>query len=93
MTFRTVFSDFAPSSLPAIPSNWTDSSWINNACPSFDCGNLTVFVDYEHPNQRECTDICGARYSVHNNASDFTDVVFESDDWDAVLEFVATFRT
>lgn len=44
--FRTEFPDFDPATMPEIPSNWTDTSWDNDTCPSFAAQeNITVFVD------------------------------------------------
>jgi hypothetical protein len=79
MTYRT-----DPATLPAIPVSWTDISWRNDMCPSFDAGTYHVFVDFAHPAQREYED--RPRFVVM--PKDGLSTPFESDDWDAVLAFV-----
>jgi hypothetical protein len=39
MSYREEFPDFDPAAMPAIPQHWGDTSWHNDACPSFDAGN------------------------------------------------------
>jgi len=54
MAYSDEFPDFDPTTLPAIPPTWTDTSWHNDACPSFftETG-FTVFVDYQKAASRE----------------------------------------
>lgn len=86
MTWKEEFPDF--DHMPDIPENWTDISWHNDTCPSFECGKLRIFVDYEDESLREfaCT-----RFSVINETDDATEqmIVLDSDDWSEVLKFVA----
>lgn len=89
MTFREEFPDFDPTAMPAIPANWRDQSWHNDSCPSFNAGNgRVVFIDFADAAQREFPDI--SRFTVHADPeiADSNDVLFESDDWAAVLAFV-----
>jgi hypothetical protein len=90
MTYRQEFPDFDPATLPAIPAEWTDTSWHNDTCPSFNAGNgKVVFVEYADPAQREFADV--ARFTVHADPAtvDSNDVLFESEDWAEILAFVA----
>jgi len=83
--FRTEFPDYDPASMPAIPATWTDVSWHNDSCPSFDTGTgLMVYVDYADPEQREFD---SPRFSVirDRETNDGCEVVLATDDWQAVL--------
>ena len=44
MTIQTAFPDFDLNRLPAIPANWTDISYCNDECPSFQCGDCQIFI-------------------------------------------------
>jgi hypothetical protein len=88
MTYREQFPDFDPATMPAIPAEWQDTSWHNDACPSFRIGNgKMVFIDHADPAQRE---FAVTRFSVqadpevHNS----NDVLLDTDDWSDVLEAV-----
>jgi hypothetical protein len=48
------FPDYDVTTLPTMPVGFVDSSWHNDACPSFTKGDLTVFVDYADSAMREC---------------------------------------
>jgi hypothetical protein len=86
MSFQSEFPDFAPATMPAIPAGWADESWHNDTCPRFLTGNgFTVFVDYADEALREFDG--GARFAVQPEAS--CENLLETDDWDAVLAFVA----
>lgn len=90
MTYRTEFPDFDPATMPAIPAGWRDQSWHNDLCPSFNAGNgKVVFIDFADPAQREMKE--GARFVVLRDPEldDCNDTMFQSDDWEAVLAFVA----
>lgn len=92
MTFRKEFPDYDAATLPAIPDSWTDQSWHNDTCPSFCTGNgVVVFVDYGDTAKREFSD--GVRFTVHTDPemTNSNDVLLETDDWAAVLTFVAGF--
>jgi hypothetical protein len=63
MTFRTEFPDFDPTTMPAIPADWEDISWHNDACPSFKTPNgYTVWIDYADETQREFN--AGERFGI-----------------------------
>lgn len=87
---------------PPIPSAWVETSWHNDACPSWraypthelsdvemqTARLLVVFVDFLDPAQRDVGD--GPRYSVDwSNADGTCCSIFGSDDWDQVLAHVA----
>lgn len=90
MTYRDEFPDFDPATLPAIPPEWTDQSWHNDACPSFNTGKgIVVFVDFENTADREFEGAC-QRFCVQRDPEtcDDNDVIFETDEWAEVLAFV-----
>lgn len=97
-TFRTEFPGFDPATLPAIPADWTDVSWKNDACPSFLAAagptwEILVFVDWADPAERE---LGGAsRYSVQRHANDGDDGAcsFSSDSWPAIVACVNALAT
>jgi hypothetical protein len=53
--FRKSFPEFAECEIPPflLSAPWTDDSWHNDACPSFVCGAVKVFVDASDPKHRE----------------------------------------
>jgi hypothetical protein len=70
--------------LPEIPLDWEDISWHNDACPSWQCGDKAVFIDYLNPEDRKY--IGSYRYSVHD--IDSCSCLFKSNDWDDIKHFV-----
>ena len=96
---RAEFPDYDTATLPPIPDDWEESSWHNDACPSFTASadRLHVFVDYADPAAREFRD--GPRFNVRGNMfgidggdDDFTDELLNTDDWAEVLRFVADWK-
>lgn len=88
------FPDFDLSTLPAIPADWEEDSWHNDACPSFTAhdGKLKIYVDYDTPELREFPELA-FRYSVssYNDAGDIL-THLETNDWPAVLAFVESWQ-
>lgn len=82
------FPDYNLSTLPAIPTDWQDASWVNDVCPSWQSGNLMVFIDYEKMEDREM-DI-EERYRVSDYET--SDLYLATNDWQAVLDYVKTFE-
>lgn len=90
MTYRTEFPDYDPATMPTIPEGWADQSWHNDACPSFNAGNgKVVFIDFADKSLREWEGDL-ARFTVHADpqVTDHNEVLYESDDWSAILAFV-----
>lgn len=93
-TFQTEFPDFDPATLPAIPSHWVDSSWRNDACPSFEAGEgLRVWVDYADPANREFPESprFGLQACEKNEGAALADIV-ASDLWEDILRHAIAFR-
>ena len=83
------FPDFDQATLPLIPEAWEDSSWHNDACPCFTVGRLQIYIDFDKVEDRELQG--GHRFCVLREAKDKLAVedVLSTDDWQAVLAFVA----
>ena len=94
MQYQVAFPDYDPATLPLIPADWIDTSWANATCPSFKAPNgLEVYVDYLDPQQRECAE-CGEseRFSVLRHLqSGGVQELLHSNDWQAVVSFVASY--
>jgi hypothetical protein len=89
-TWRTEFPDFPEADMPAIPADFADTSWHNNACPSFtsDAAELTLWIDYADVSMREHGP--GHRFQLEprRDGVEITGDGFSSDDWAAVLAFI-----
>lgn len=94
------FKDFDLATLPAIPWTWQESSWHNDACPSFTIGDtlgsgegIQVFVDYHDPQQSEFPElrVNGGfrRFNAQsiNSDGDRADIA-SSNDWNDILAAV-----
>jgi hypothetical protein len=93
MAYSDAFPTFSPSSLPAIPSTWEDTSWGNDPCPSW-CtpSGLTVLVDFEEPSMREFPEEGPRFHVIDPTGRDVVDV-YDGDDWEEVLRWVGLWRT
>lgn len=83
MSYREEFPSFPSHAIPAelLGNGWTDTSYRNDVCPSFEHGEFTVFVDFPDASVREYAD--ATRYRVyHPNGEE------ESNDWFDIVEFV-----
>lgn len=70
---------------PPLPSTWEDTSWHNDACPSWHVGNeVYVYVDFEEASEREFPE--SQRFTVINMATDT--VIIHTDVWEEVLNAV-----
>lgn len=83
MSITTEFPTYPLSSLPPIPSTWEDTSWHNDACPSYHTGNgVYVYVDFEEASEREYPEST-ERFSVVHIDNDIT--LYSGNDWEEVL--------
>lgn len=92
MSYRTEFPDFDPSTMPAIPAGFVDTSWRQDMSPRFTCPllGLAVWTDYADPEEREFPG--SARFGLTFEAMTMdgqlitNDVatLAESDDWRAI---------
>jgi hypothetical protein len=89
------------STLPAIPADWTDASWHNDACPSFntpamaDGSYVTVFIEALRPEDREMNDRRFGAYLVSDDGHGhgIADTPFaNTDDWSKLLRQVEIAR-
>lgn len=93
---RREFPDYDVATLPPVPVAWEDTSWHNDAAPSFEpFTGCRVWVDYADAQRRELGPDrvrFGAYYEAED-AQSSTDTVdiYEGDDWDALLAAVIGF--
>lgn len=94
MTFREEFPDYPAGEMPAAPEGFDDTSWHNDACPSFtsDALGLTIFVDYPTPEDREFPDTRRFSVSSQDHGVETSGPCFDTDDWQEVLDFIAAHR-
>lgn len=84
MSYREEFPDYDGATLPAIPDGWTDISWRNDDCPSWDAGNgVSVYIDYADPAQREWPE--NERFTVIRDAWR----EYRTEDWAEALRIAA----
>lgn len=84
------FPDYPFNDLPLeVLTDFQDTSWHNDTCPSFRKGNVIVWVDWPDPRERE--DFEGHRFIVCRLDNDGClteeEPLLETDDWNAVLAF------
>jgi hypothetical protein len=75
---KNAFPEYDTATLPPIPKDWTDISWRNDVCPSWQWGVYQIFVDYLEADQE--------RFSVCD--IEFGDCLLSTDNWGEVLEYV-----
>lgn len=84
MSYREEFPHFPGDSIPLgiFVNGWTDRSYRNDVCPSFEHGEFTLFVDFPDASKREYEDAPRYRCYHANGEKD------ESDHWMDIVEFV-----
>lgn len=85
MSYRTEFPGFedAPAADWLRAFGFEDTSWHNDACPSFTCDVFVLWVDFKDPAAREFGPD-GPRYLITDEGRE----VLATDDWAAVRAFV-----
>ncbi len=74
MSYQTIFPDFddAASCERLLALGFADTSWGNDACPSFERDDVSIYVDYADASLSDWTERDDARFSVidgHNDQS------------------------
>ena len=87
-TALSEFPTYPLAALPALPPSWTDTSWRNEACPSYTVGDLQVWLDFPDPEQREFPELRRFMITRHGR-SDNEPPLLQTDDWTEVLAYVA----
>lgn len=89
MTFQTEFPDMPAADMPAIPAGFEDTSWHNDTCPSYSNAHYQIFIDYVDPAEREMS--CNPRFIIvpMQHGVEITADSLGTDDWNAVLAFLA----
>lgn len=88
-TVRVEFPDFPVDAIPALPEGFEDSSWHNDAAPSYICETLRLQAFFDFPNDADREMPGGKRYYLQTFA---LDMICETDDWAHVLEKIAVCR-
>jgi hypothetical protein len=86
VTFKTEFPDFPEADMPALPEGFSDTSWHNDACPSYSSPSFHIFIDYADVTQREHPNT--SRFTVSKTDDDEVSPVLDTDNWSDVLEFI-----
>lgn len=84
--WKEEFPDF--DHMPDIPQNWTDVSWHNDSCPSFECGKLRIWVDYQNPDLREVSTPYRFGVMTIDDDNGNQESLLDTDDWSEILSFV-----
>jgi hypothetical protein len=86
MTYQTEFPDYPVADMPEIPAGFADTSWRQDASPSFTSSShgLTIWIDYVDLTKREFKNT--HRFVVAD--VDGEDVL-ATDNWSEVLELIA----
>jgi len=82
-TIHNQFPDYPTDALPDL-SGFTDTSWHNDACPSFRKGDFLIWVDYPNPRERE--GFGDTQFVVQRVSDEAT--LLGTDDWTEVLALV-----
>lgn len=54
MTYAYEFPDMPAADMPDLPAGWFDTSWHNDACPSYTSPDgVVIWIDYADPDRRE----------------------------------------
>lgn len=91
--FKREFPDYPADAMPALPDAgmFTDTSWHNDACPSFtsDLLGLLVWVDYPDVSMREHANGCRFILEKQEAGIETGKTVCESDDWADIERAIA----
>lgn len=96
MTWKAEFPEFE--SMPELPEYMVDSSWHNDACPSFefmrsDCvtteyQTAKLWIEFEDPDLRET---CGKRFQITYEGLQ-TRLAFQTDNLECALNYIESVR-
>jgi hypothetical protein len=92
MTFATEFPDFPGSDMPPMPQGFDDTSWHNDACPSYrsEALGLVVFIDYVDHAKREMPEY-GVRFILLAD-DDSCHEIAASDEWSEITAAIDNCR-
>jgi hypothetical protein len=91
MTYRDAFPNYSPAEMPAIPAGFFDTSWHNDACPSFtsDPLGLTLWVDYAEPAARDYPTLPRYRLESQCAGVEVSGFHLETDDFALILSAIS----
>lgn len=90
-TYATEFPTFVLD--VEIPENWIDTSWHNDTCPSWQCGDRKVYVEFADPLDRELIGQAYGRFIIaeyrgEGPHDDYWAELYQGDDWAEVLRLM-----
>lgn len=97
MTYRTEFPSFPemPEAAVLLAQGWADTSWHNDACPSFKSPDGTLLIWIEHP-EEEKRDVMDGRFIVERlpepverddpRYGEQAECLYSGDDWAAARD-------
>jgi hypothetical protein len=92
MTYKNEFPDMPDADMPVMPYGFYDSSWHNDACPSYanEMLGLRIWIDYVDPAKREIEQT-GKRFILCSMPDYETE--FETIETDSFAEIIAAIET
>lgn len=91
-SWRDEFPTYPRNEMPELPSgaeNWdfVDTSWRNNACPSFtsDKLGLHLWIDFPNPDDREHKGVARFILERQDRGIETGESVVETENWDDVI--------
>lgn len=88
-TYSTEFPDFVLGVI--VPSDFKDSSWHNDVCPSFTGHGLRLWIDYKDPEMRE---LVGERFMIQQEdeegqlINDPDAILLRTNNWNEVIAMI-----
>lgn len=87
--FSLHFPDYPAADMPTLPEGFEDTSWRNDAMPSYSNPHFQIWIDYVDPALREFE----GKYPRFNvspmrDGIEITGDSIQTDSWDEVLEFL-----
>jgi hypothetical protein len=86
------FPDYPEDTLPTIPAGFVPTHWHNDACPSWERGDLKLFIDYPDAHKATRAEFEGdlsERFSLMLMTDSGSVDLAYSDDWSEILAAIA----
>ena len=83
--YEKEFPDFGPLGV-SIPEGFTDTSWHNDACPSFTSEAFKIWVDYANPDNREIPQSTRFTLCRVDAEGEYVSTVLASDNWADIVK-------
>ena len=89
--FRVEFPDYPPAKMPAALPGFIDTSWRNDACPSFtsDQHGLTLWIDFPAAADREHPSWPRYRLQSQDHGVETSELYFETESLAEILTAIS----